>query len=86
MNLRKILAFIAKNVLYFLAGSILGILILFIFLLKPLLAGAGADVGLAIIALAPILILFYSILTLILGGILGVIIMNLVMLFIKKKK
>lgn len=80
----KITSAIFKNLLVFLVGGIIGILNALVFA-KPLLAHTlKKDIGLGVIAAAPLLLLFYSVLSGLAGGILAVIVYHLVR-FIKRK-
>ncbi len=66
-----------RNIMAFLAGGLLGIFTVVVFA-EPLLKYAiNKDVGLGIIALAPIIIIMYSLIFGTIGGILGIIIYNL---------
>ncbi len=68
---------IFKNFVSFLFGTIVGELILIVFFLKIILEKVAEKAGLGIIALAPILLIFYSFLFGFVGGILGIIIYNI---------
>jgi len=61
-----------------LAGAILGVLVVIIFTEPLLRHSITKDVGLGVIALAPAIIIIYLILFGLIGGILGVIIYNLI--------
>ena len=81
----KVFFTIFKNLLAFLAGGILSVLTTLLFA-KPILEFAvKKDVGLSIVALAPVLILIYSILFGIVGGLLGIVIYNLIKFFKRRK-
>lgn len=80
----KILITILKNILAFLAGAILGVLIELFFIKFILVSTLTKDVGLGVIALSPVVIIIYSILFGGLGGILGIIVYNLIRYFKRK--
>lgn len=62
---------ILKGLAVFIASGLIGIVALFIFSLKSNLENAAKDVGLGIIALAPALVIIYSIVYFLAGGFLG---------------
>jgi len=67
-----------KNLLVFIAGVILSLFATILFAETLLRHTINEDVGLGIVALAPMLIIFYLILFGILGGIIAVAIYNIV--------
>jgi hypothetical protein len=82
----KIFFVVLKNLLAFFTGGVLSALATLLFA-KPILEFAiKKDVGLSIVAIAPILILIYSVIFGIVGGLLGVIIYNLIKFSQKNKK
>ena len=82
----KIFKIFLKNFIAFLVGGVLSVPITLL-LARPLLESAlNKDVGLGVIVLAPALILIYSILFGIAGGIAGIIIYNLIKFFKRKKR
>ncbi|MBI5045858.1 MAG: hypothetical protein HZC14_02575 [Candidatus Niyogibacteria bacterium] len=89
MNLKqklyKIFAVLFKNLLAFVAGGVLGLFAVALFA-KPLLERvATKDVGLGIIALAPAILIIYAVIFASIGGIITVVIYNLIK-FIKRKR
>lgn len=81
----KTLFVILKNILAFIAGGIAGMAITLLFA-RPLLESAiKKDVGLGIIALAPVVLIIYSIIFGIIGGISGIIVYNLFKKIFKQK-
>jgi len=81
----KFLNILLKNILVFLLGGLGGVLLIFLFLIRPVLERVAVKSGLAIIALGPIVIILYSILSFIVSGLLTVIAFNLIKI-IKKIK
>lgn len=81
----KILKTIFKNILAFLAGGILGILSALLYAVPLLEHAVKKDVGLGVIVVAPVLIVFYGILFGTAGGILAIILYNLIK-YIKRKR
>ena len=82
----KIFFFIVKNLLAFLAGSVLGVLTVIIFA-EPLIARAiNKDIGLGIIAVAPILLAFHFIIFGTIGGIIAVILYNVARFTIRRRR
>ncbi len=73
INIKKILKDILKSLGMFILGGIAGVIILFVFFLERIFAGISTDIGIGILALAPILIILYSILSFVLGGFSGLI-------------
>jgi hypothetical protein len=73
----KILKALIKNIFVFIGGFIAGSIIVFIFAGKLLAPLAEKDIGLGVIAVAPIMILLYIIMFGTLGGVLAVIIYNI---------
>jgi len=77
-KIHKLLLIILKNFLGFLAGGLLGV-IATLLAAKPLLESViHKDIGLGIIAVAPVVILIYLIIFGTAGGILGIIVYNLI--------
>lgn len=84
-KLYKILITLLKNILVFAAGGVLGLVAVVLFA-KPLLERVlTKDVGLGIIALAPVMLLLYAIVFATIGGIIAVILYNVIR-FIRRKK
>jgi len=83
---KSILKVVGSNLLSFVIGAILGFIILIAFFIGPLLTKASEKAGLAIIGLAPVLIILYGAISTIIGGILGIILFNLYKYFNKKRK
>ncbi|MDO8443080.1 MAG: hypothetical protein Q7S81_02390 [bacterium] len=84
-KLYKILSVLLKNLLIFLIGGLLAIAATLLCAEPLLKAAIKQDVGLGIIAVAPVLIVIYGIIFGIAGGIISVITYNLIK-FIKQRK
>lgn len=80
----KIFLALIKNILAFLMGALFAISIIILFAEPILKHSINKNVGLGIIALAPAVIIIYSVFFGTGGGILGIVIYNLIR--IKKKK
>ncbi len=78
MDFKKSFKKIGKNLLIGISGAIGGIIICVFYLIKIWLPHNADKIGLAIIALLPVLIILFSIMGSILGGFLGIIIYQLV--------
>ena len=74
---KNLFLIILKNIASFLLGLIAGELILIVFFLRLILEKVAEKAGLGIIALAPILLIFYGFLFGLIGGILGIVIYNI---------
>lgn len=86
MKLKQIATTILKNLLVLICGAVLGMLLLFICLEPVLYLAMPKNAGLAVIALAPVIIIIYSILFAVGGGVLGLIVYNLILLIKKWRK
>lgn len=85
-KLYKILVTLFKNLLAFAIGGVLG-LIAVALSTKPLLERvATKDVGLGIIALAPALLAIYAIAFATIGGVIAVIVFNIIRLIRRKRR
>jgi len=84
-KLYKILSVLFKNFLAFLAGGFLGITATLLCIEQLLKATIKNDIGLGIIAVVPAFIVIYAVVFGIAGGIISVIIYNL-MKFIRRRK
>jgi len=73
---KNLFLIILKNIASFLFGAIAGELVLLVFFLRLILEKVAEKAGLGIIALAPILLIFYGFLFGLIGGILGIIVYN----------
>ncbi len=84
MKIANILKKIGKNVLAFLTGAIIGLIvnITLVFPSAVQKIASEKDVGLGIIALAPVLFIIYGIISILIGGFLAIVIYNI----IKRKK
>lgn len=76
---------ILKNLLAFAVGGILGVATSLLFARQLLESAINKNVGLGIIALAPVLLIIYAVIFGTIGGIIGIVIYNLNKL-IKSKK
>jgi hypothetical protein len=86
MKFKQIATTILKNFLMLVCGAVLGVL-LFLICLEPVLYWAmPKNAGLAVIALAPVIIIIYSILFAAGGGVLGLIVYNVILLLKKWRK
>ncbi len=86
MLFKNIIKIIFKNIFSIIIGAIFGLLVLWTFLIGPLLNSALSGQNFAgVLAGALVLPIFYSIFALIVGGLLGLIVYNF-MKFVKKKK
>ena len=83
--LKEKLKIILKYIAIFILGGFVALAYLFVFSLKGLLEKTGAEVGLGIIALAPVLIIIYGIFYFLIGGVLGVIIFVVFRMLRKRK-
>ena len=81
---KNLFLIILKNIASFLFGAIAGELVLLVFFLRLILEKVAEKAGLGIIALAPILLIFYGFLFGLIGGILGIIVYNVYKKFRKK--
>ena len=83
-NIYKLLAVVFKNLAVFLVGGVMGAVATLLFAEPLLKATIKQDVGLGIIAIAPALLVIYSLILGLAGGFLAIIIYNLTKL--KKRK
>jgi hypothetical protein len=77
-KLHKLLLTILKNFLAFVAGGLLGATVTLLSAKQLLESTIHNDIGLGIIAVAPVVILIYLIIFGTAGGILGIIVYNLI--------
>ncbi|GEM_PF-6370563 len=68
---------ILKNFSVFLFGAIAGEIIFIIYFLSIMVNNIAEKAGLGIIALAPVVFIIYSLFSIIIGGILGIVIFNI---------
>ncbi|MFC1612313.1 hypothetical protein ACFL29_00485 [Patescibacteria group bacterium] len=85
-SLFKILKIILKNFLAFLIGGVVGVAVALLFFVGSILEQMAAKTGLAIVALGPVVIIIYSIIFGALGGVLGIILYNIIKLINKRRK
>ena len=83
---KNLFLIILKNIASFLFGAIAGELVLLVFFLRLILEKVAEKAGLGIIALAPILLIFYGFLFGLIGGILGIIVYNVYKKLKKRKE
>ncbi|MFC1686901.1 hypothetical protein ACFL0E_00915 [Nanoarchaeota archaeon] len=83
MGLKKVIKVILKNFLVFTLGGFVG-LIIGVILAMIWMKTAGPSVGLGIIALAPFMLVLFSLMGFVIGGVLGLIIYNIIK--IKRRK
>lgn len=81
----RIIKAVFKNLLVFIGGAFLGLVTTLLFAKQLLQSLADKDIGLAVIAVAPIVLMMYAIMFGVAGGTLAVIIYN-VRKFIKRKR
>lgn len=86
MKFEQITIIILKNLLILFCGAALGALLLFIYLKPALCLAMPKDAELAVIALAPITLIIYSIFFTVGGGVLGFIVYNSILFFKRLKK
>jgi|ETNmetMinimDraft_2_1059921.scaffolds.fasta_scaffold02640_2 hypothetical protein len=77
MDLRNILKNIGINLLAFLSGGIIGLVISFLYAIYIVLPSLPSSVGLGIIALIPALLIIYGLIGIFIGGILGIILYHI---------
>ncbi len=84
MKITKILKTIGKNVFVFLVGAVIGLIINITVVFPSAIEKVALekDVGLGIIALAPVLFIIYGIISIVIGGFLAILVYNI----IKRKK
>jgi hypothetical protein len=82
MRFKRLLKKLGKNLLAGLGGAIVGVIISVFYLLAIWLP--ASDAGLEIIALLPVMIILFSILGMSVGGVLGIVIYQVVR-FIRKR-
>ncbi len=78
MQMHKIILGIVKNLFAFIGGGIAGLLATLIFAEPILKFAIKKDVGLGIIAVAPAVLVIYAIVLAVVGGVLGIIVYNVV--------
>lgn len=76
-KIHKILLAVIRNLLAFIIGGVLGVVSTLLFAGQLLESAIKKDVGLGIIAVAPVIIIIYSFIFGAIGGIAGIIIYNL---------
>lgn len=77
---------VIKNLLAFLAGGVLGALAIFIFAEPILKFAIKKDVGLGIIAVAPAVLIIYAIVFTVTGGVICIIVYNVLKLLRLRRK
>lgn len=80
MKIAKILKAIGKNALTFLVGAVIGLIINITVIFPSAIQKVASekDVGLGIIALAPVLFIIYGIISIVIGGFLAIVIYNII--------
>ena len=84
MSFKQFLKKMGSNLLAGFIGSVLGIIISVFYVLKIWVPMNIDKIGLAIIAVIPVMIILFSIIGIIIGGILGIIIFFIIKQFRKK--
>ena len=84
MKIKQIFSFLWKNILVFIVGGVIGIAVSMFYLFQFWFPANGGKVGLGIIAIIPIMLILFAIMGLVIGGIFGIIIYQIIR-FIKKK-
>ena len=74
MRFKNILKRLGKNLLVAVYGAVIGMIVFLIYLFKIWTPANADKIGLGIIALAPVLFILFSILGMIVGGIVGIVI------------
>ncbi len=82
----SILKKVFKNLISFFLGALIGEILFIIYFLSIMVNKIAEKAGLGIIALAPIIFIIYSIFSIIIGGVLGIIIYNIYKNGKKKRK
>ncbi len=82
----SILKKVFKNLIALFLGAVTGEILFIIYFLSIMVNKIAEKAGLGIIALAPIMFIIYSIVSIIIGGVLGVIIYNIYKNGKKKRK
>ncbi len=85
MNFKKLFKKIKKNLLVGFYGSIVGMIFSVFYLIKVWLPLNSNEIGLAIIAVLPVMIVLFSIGGIFIGGILAIIIYQIMRLFSSNK-
>ena len=85
MNFKKLFKEIKKKLLVGLDGSIIGMIFSVFYLIKVWLPLNSNEIGLAIIAILPVMVILFSIGGIFIGGILAIIIYQIMRLFSSDK-
>ena len=85
MNFKKLFKEIRKNLLVGFYGSIIGMIFSVFYLIKVWLPLNSNEIGLAVIAILPVMIALFSIGGIFIGGILAIIIYQIIRLFSSNK-
>ena len=81
MKFERFFKSLRKNLLASLYGAIIGIIISLLFLFEVWLPTNASDIGLAIIAILPVMVILFSIGGVVIGGVLGIVIYQIARLF-----
>jgi ABC-type amino acid transport system permease subunit len=73
MKLKRMLKIIGKNLLASIYGALIGIVVSIVYLTKIWMPQKAPDIGLAIIALLPVLLILFAFIGMVGGGIVGII-------------
>ncbi len=87
MKIAKILKTIGKNAISFLAGAVIGLIVNITLVFPSAIQKVASekDVGLGIIALAPVLFIIYGIISIVIGGFLAIVIYNIVRRLLRRR-
>ena len=83
---KKLFAFLFKNTFVFIISGVIGVVLSELYIFYVWLPVHGADIGLAIIGLFPVMMILFALIGVIIGGPIGVIIYNIFKRIKKKKK
>ena len=78
MSFGQLLKKFGKNLLAGLGGAIIGVIVFIIYLFKIWLPANAEKIGLGIIALIPFMLILFSVLGIVIGGISGIVIYQII--------
>ncbi|MCK4997384.1 hypothetical protein KAS08_03695 [Candidatus Pacearchaeota archaeon] len=85
MKFKNILKIIGKNLLGGISGAIVGIIISIFYVIKIWVPMNVNEIGLIIIVLIPVMIILFSILGMLVGGVFGILIYQIIRLIRKRR-
>jgi len=80
MKFKQFLKILGKNLLAGMGGAVIGIIVSVLYTIVIWLPANSEKIGLGIIAVLPVMIILFSILGIIIGGILGIILYQIIKL------